>query len=66
MIGSIIKQFSRQIHQIYGSVVWIPIFTEEHYDYHVDKVLGWVDSLSYIGLRVLLIYIAFHFLVKYW
>jgi hypothetical protein len=66
MIGAFIKALSKQMHDMYGSVLVVPILTDDSVDHRVDKTLSWIDSLTYIFLRGILIYIAFHFLAKYW
>lgn len=65
MIGSMIRAMSKQMQDMYGAVMVVPVLPEQ-YDYRIDKTLGWIDSISYVFLRALLVYIAFHFLVKYW
>jgi hypothetical protein len=66
MIGAVIKEMARQLQELYGSVVFVPVFGNDAMEHRVEAFFRWVDSLSYVALRLFLFYVAYHFLVKFW
>lgn len=67
MIGQFFKAVARQAHEMYGAIIFVPVVAEDqHFGEVIDQTISWIDSISYVALRMFLLYVAYHFLVKYW
>lgn len=67
MIGQFLKAVARQAHEMYGAIIFVPVISEDHhFGYIIDRTFSWIDSISYVALRIFLLYTAYHFLVKFW
>lgn len=65
MIGQFLKAMARQASEMYGAVIFVPVI-DDNLAMPIDRTISWIDSISYVLLRMFLLYVAFHFLVKYW